>query len=114
MPYGNPKHVKPWEREYWPQLNKGQKLYSIQEWQCYRIRQNLNPEEINEHVCEELEIPFNWVSNKARRLINTDNAGQEIQSAVGSPRSETSTLHGFPDPDDPTPETIRRKQRRRV
>jgi hypothetical protein len=85
MPYGDPPFVKPWLREYWPQLNKGQKLYSIQQWQVYLVRHNKNPEEINEHVCDELNIPRNWVSTKARRLLGLqdDNLGSDDEDFLG-------------------------------
>lgn len=109
MPRGRPTNVPPWEREYWPELNKGQKLYSIQEWQVWRYRTDRGPEHINEHVCEELDIPSNWVCTKLRRLLDAarariDDASEEdgdfrgfVDQQVQSP-PDSPAFRGFDTP----------------
>jgi hypothetical protein len=74
MPYGTPPYVKPWLRDYWPNLNKGQKLYSITAWQEYCIRNNNDVRELNleldANVAEELNVPTTWMGTKARNQYN--------------------------------------------
>jgi hypothetical protein len=84
MPYGSPKFIQPWLREYWPNLTKGKKLYSIQEWQCYLIRRGRDIPAIDEHVCAELNIPHDYKSTKVNNLLSAIAVGEHDPIAVGN------------------------------
>lgn len=104
MPYGKPKHVKPWYRENWPSLNKGQKLFAISEWQCYLIRNGkINELRIDDDVCAEINIPNYWRSTKARNLIRiVTGRDEEIVDPAGQQPTADTSQESLPDLEDIT------------
>lgn len=114
MPYGKPKHVKPWYRENWPTLHKGQKLFAISEWQCYLIRNGkINELRIDDDVCAEINKPNYWKSTKAINLIRmVTGPGEETQDQPGRQPTPDTSQESLPDLEDITfgPRHLRNEQ----
>lgn len=88
MPYGTPKHVKPWERENWPVLNRGKKLYAISEWQCWLIRNGNAIPDLPQVVADDVGHHVSWISTKAKNLFDhifADRVDREQRARTPSP-----------------------------
>lgn len=76
MPRGNPPYTKPWLRPNWfnTSMNRGRKLYAIQEWQAWRALRGLEFQRIPPWICRQVRIPEDYMSRKAlgifERLYN--------------------------------------------
>jgi hypothetical protein len=67
MPHSVPPFVKPWTRNNWPTLNKGQKQ---QQWQEYLFNKGQPVPDLDEHVAEELNIEKTWIAKKVLNKFN--------------------------------------------
>jgi hypothetical protein len=69
MPHGQPPFVVPWSRQNWHNLQKGKRLYAVQEWQCWLIRNGNPVPDLPDHVANALNIPVTWYSTKAINML---------------------------------------------
>lgn len=95
MPFGDPKHVAPWTRKNWSNLNRGQMLYAIQEYQAYKARRGEPIPQLTPRVARYIKRPVDWISKKALNIFSSLFPGEEIgievaQDAGGSPTDEAA------------------------
>lgn len=105
MGYGKPKHVKPWLRANWPRINRGNKLYAIQEWQCYCIRNKLTIDELPADVAKAINKPRDYISAKAEKLRKQNNV--IIPESDEDAESAVEEEHGVAEVPQPTREPYR-------
>jgi hypothetical protein len=105
MPRGIPTLVEPWIRINWKDLNRGQKLFAIQEWQSYLARSGRALPDIPSAIAVSLGIPETYICKKASNILSSlwtdpvdrrsENLSRDISPTAGSDRSpEEDTTSG--------------------
>lgn len=104
MPYGKPKHVAPWTRANWNNLNKGNKLYAIQEWQCYLFRNGNHAPLLPNDIANSLNINRDHISRKALNIFQNNFAErrgedpfQRDRQSSTEERQPSTSPRGTPD-----------------
>jgi hypothetical protein len=93
MPLGVPPYVSPWKRANWTRLNRGQRLYAIQEYQVRKVRIGEPIPDIPEDIQRAVNIPSDWISKKASILFDAHTTNvPEVSSGSNSRRQRLSLL----------------------